>query len=92
MSFFIISYDLKAPGRDYASLYSEIKRFQEWQHPMESMWLIYTNETANNIYNRIRPKMDDNDLLFVSELATRHWQGWLPRTCWDWIERLENNV
>ena len=36
--------------------------------------------------------MDDNDLLFVSELATRHWQGWLPRTCWDWIERLENNV
>lgn len=92
MNFYIISYDLRAPGRDYASLYSEIKRYREWQHPMESMWLIYTVASANEIFDRLRTQMDDNDLLFVSELVERHWQGWLPRTCWNWIERLQNNV
>ena len=33
---YIISYDLKIPGRDYTSLYDAIKSLGDWQHLLES--------------------------------------------------------
>ena len=33
---YIISYDLKIPGRGYTSLYDAIKSLGDWQHLLES--------------------------------------------------------
>lgn len=38
--FFIISYDLKGGGSDYTELYEAIKSVGEWQHPLESTWVV----------------------------------------------------
>ena len=51
MDLYIISYDLKTPGRDYTSLYNAIKDLGEWQHPLESTWVVSTNYDENQIYN-----------------------------------------
>ena len=82
---YIISYDLKNPGRDYTSLYEAIKSYKDWQHPLESVWLVSTMDSADDIYNRVKPTMDGNDLLFISELQVKHRQGWLAKSCWEWI-------
>ena len=87
--FYIISYDLRAPGRDYTSLYKTIK-LRDWQHPLESMWLVYTHESADDLYNDIKSNMDDNDLLFISELRQGNWQGWISKVCWAWINERKN--
>ena len=68
--FYVISYDLRIPGRDYTSLYETIKSYGEWQHPLESTWIVYTSESANEISEKLRSegKMDNSDLLFVCAL------------------------
>lgn len=86
--FYIVSYDLKVPNRDYTSLYDAIKGYNDWQHPLESTWLLYTSEDANQISSHLRSdgKMDDSDLLFVCALNIEDRQGWLDKTVWTWIK------
>ena len=90
--FYIISYDLKSPGRDYSSLYSAIKSVGDWLHPIESMWIVWTIQDSNAIFNMLHPKMDVNDLLFISETNLQNRQGWLPKTSWEWMNQRVGNV
>lgn len=85
--FYIVSYDLKVPGRDYTSLYDAIKSYGEWQHPLESTWILYTTDSADQISSMLRSegRMDNSDLLFVCELKIDNRQGWLDRNVWTWI-------
>lgn len=92
-SLYIISYDLKVPGRDYSSLYDAIKTF-DWQHPLESTWLVITEYSADEISKLLRKdgRMDDSDLLFVCRLDPKDRQGWLDKYVWVWIRNyLDNN-
>lgn len=67
MSVYIVSYDLRAPGRDYDTLY---QRLQTYTHckALESVWLLDTPRTAAEIRDNLRPVMDGNDLLLVAKL------------------------
>ena len=64
---FLITYDLKKPGQSYSELYEAIKNLGDWQHPLESMWMVKVNDStsAQDIYNTLRPQIDENDLLFI---------------------------
>ena len=85
---YVISYDLKRPGHDYDTLYQTIKSLGEWQHPLESTWLVYTGLSADEICSTLRAdgRMDENDLLLVCPLDQKDREGWLARTVWDWIK------
>lgn len=87
--FYVISYDLKQQGQDYASLYEAIKSYEEWKHPLESTWLIYTESSADEISERLRRegRMDSGDFLFVCRLDTADKQGWMPKSVWDWFRQ-----
>lgn len=82
---YIVSYDLKNSGQDYTSLYEAIKSCGDWQHPLESVWLLSTNAMAENLYDVIKPCMNDSDLLFICELNAQNRQGWMAKSCWEWI-------
>lgn len=86
--FYVISYDLKILGRDYTSLYDAIKSYDDWQHPLESTWILYTTESANDISAKLRAdgRMDNSDLLFVCALDINDRQGWLDKSVWNWIK------
>jgi len=86
MKVFVVSYDLRQPDRDYSGLFDELKKSPAWWHYLESTWLISTNETANQLYKRLRPHIDNNDLILVIE-AGRDRQGWLPKKAWEWIQK-----
>ena len=90
--FYIVSYDLKVPGRDYTSLYDSIKSYNDWQHPLESTWLLYTNDNADQISSKLRGNgnMDNSDLLFICELNIDNRQGWLDKEVWNWIKARMN--
>lgn len=85
MNFYIISYDLKVPGRDYSPLYNEIKELGEWQHPLESTWIVATVHNENDIYNRLKPVLDTNDLLLIFKVVPGDHQGWLAKSFWEWM-------
>ena len=49
--------------------------------PLESMWMVKVNDfvVAQNVYDSLRPQIDENDLLFIVDITDRNCQGWLLR-------------
>jgi hypothetical protein len=85
MNIYSISYDLRQPNRDYSDLYEAIKSFKYWIHPLESNWFIMSEFGAQEIYNRLRPSIDNNDLLLIIKVDEHDKQGWMVKRFWDWL-------
>lgn len=69
MSTYLISYDLRKPGRNYADLHEAIKSFGTWAHPLESLWAVVSNLSSQQIRDFLLTKMDANDGLLVVKSA-----------------------
>ena len=83
---YVVSYDLRKPGRDYKGLFDELQVSPSWWHYLESTWLIVTTESANELYNRLRTHLDQDDSILVIQAGADR-QGWLPKKAWEWIDR-----
>jgi hypothetical protein len=83
---YCVSYDLNKLGQRYAALYEELKKSSLWWHYLDSTWLIATHETATQLSNRLRQRIDSNDYILVIEVR-RSYDGWLPQKAWDWINQ-----
>ena len=99
MKLFAITYDLRQPGRKYNDLYDAIKQVAgagNWQHPMESLWVVVASDfsprDANSIYSEIRKYIDENDSLFVMRLDPNERQGWMPKSFWAWIKEKSSMI
>jgi len=83
---YAINYDLSAPNRDYAGLYEAIKSYSGWWHYLESTWLIATESTPSQIWEKFRPHIDKNDSLLIIEVRDNT-SGWLQKEAWEWIHK-----
>ena len=86
MKAYLITYDLKAPGRNYESLYQGIKSCGKWWHYLQSSWIVATNESSQQIWNRLAATIDQTDFLLIIEVRKDRY-GWLPKDAWDWINQ-----
>ena len=86
MAVYVVSYDLRKPGRDYKGLSDELQHSPDWWHYLESTWLISTREDANQLYNRLREHLDVDDSILIVQAGTDV-QGWLPEEAHKWIQR-----
>lgn len=86
---YLISYDLRKPGRDYASLHNAIKSAPTWWHYIESTWIIKTEQSIEDWYNKIRTTTDGNDSFIIVDITKQNRQGWLPQKAWEWIRENE---
>ena len=86
MKAFLITYDLNVPGRDYTDFYEEIKRSGKWWHYLDSFWIVITDESPQQIWDRVGKHIDNNDFMLVMEVRDNV-QGWLPKDAWDWIHQ-----
>lgn len=76
MSCYAVTYDLRAPGRDYNDLYDRIKRIGDWCHPVESTWLVVSGQDSEYIRKQLKPALDENDKLIVLKLTGQAaWRG-----------------
>lgn len=85
MNTYIISYDLIRPGKDYSNLIAHIKSYT-WAKPLESVWLIKSSLTAEQVRNAARAHMDANDKILVIDVTSRAaaWAN-LPQDVSSWI-------
>ena len=86
---YMISYDLKSPGRDYTTLYEAIKSFGVWWHYLGSTWIIKTSQSVSQVSELLHQRLDANDYLIVVDITGKARDGWLPQKAWDWIR--DNN-
>lgn len=91
MKLFLITYDLKQPGRNYSELYELIKTLAGedcWQHPIESAWIVKVSDSmsVDGITSKLRETLDAKDCIFVVDITGKPYQGWLPRSFWNWMK------
>jgi len=85
MACYIVSYDLRAPGRDYEELYAAIKAYGTWARITESMWAVVTTKKAVEVRDDLKKHLDSNDRLFVLKSATE--AAWRNVRCHDeWLK------
>jgi hypothetical protein len=65
MKCYIITYDLRMPGRNYQSLYDAIKAFGTWGKITESTWAVISSLSALQVWEYLSKHIDSNDRLFV---------------------------
>ncbi len=87
---YLISYDLKAPNRNYDDLYAILKTAESWWHYLESTWLIYTSDGIEAWQMRIKSAIDNNDSFIIVDVTKQPRNGWLPKKAWEWIQEYEN--
>lgn len=83
----LISYDLIKPHKDYVSLIAFLKNYDSWAKPLESVWLVKNNLTAEQTRNQIQQHVDANDKVFVVTV-TKESAAWvnLPDQVSTWIK------
>ena len=86
-----VSYDLNKAGKDYSGLHRELKKTASSYHLLDSTWLLYTAETAGQIWERLRSHIDNDDQILIAQI-TDNKQGWLGKEVWDWINARINQT
>lgn len=74
MSKYCISYDLNENHKDYDGLISAIKEYN-YIKALYSTWFVKSNDTAQDIYNHLKPYIDNDDHLFVIKVDPSDKQG-----------------
>lgn len=90
---YLVSYDLRQPGRNYTALYDAIKSYDGWAHVMESTWAITTTMSATQVRDHLMSKMDANDRLIVSrQSGEAAWNNLVPDVS-NWLKtNLDRNA
>jgi hypothetical protein len=84
---YCVSYDLKSDDNaDYTGLYEVLKSSKHWWHYLESTWLVVVDATAEQLWTRLTPHIQDGDRVLVIGVTSDS-QGALPPKAWDWITR-----
>ena len=85
MSVYQINYDLRKQ-KDYSSLIERIQSYGTWCHPLESVWIIVTNQTAAQVRDYLATVMDNDDGILVTRLqGEAAWYG-LSNEVSQWIQ------
>lgn len=85
MARYIVTYDL-VNRRDYTPLIEKIKSYRLWAHPLESVWIIITNETPSQVRDSLSNFIDNDDkLLIMKTTRGASWIG-LGNNIGDWIK------
>ncbi|PYO47147.1 MAG: hypothetical protein DMD72_10760 [Gemmatimonadetes bacterium] len=80
----LISYDLNNTLHNYSPLFEEIKKAGTWWHHINSTWLIETDLTPQQWYERLAPHLYKTDHVIVVRVY-RNYFGWLPKQAWEWL-------
>ncbi|MEQ9877141.1 hypothetical protein ABRP92_04015 [Pectobacterium aroidearum] len=90
MSVYVITWNLNKERQNYDSarraFIQHLERYDNiHDNGLESVRWINASATADQVYNDLKTKIDNNDRLFISQISVGKHQGWLSQQVWDWI-------
>lgn len=83
MACYLITYDLNKETRR-PPIVEKIKEFEGWAQLSESSYAVSTASRPQQIYERLKPLLDDNDQLYVITL-NRPYSGQGSQEVNDWL-------
>ena len=88
MNVYLVSYDLKQPGRNYTQLYQALQSAAGWWHYLGSTWLLASPLAIEQWQQQIRGAIDANDVFMIIRLERGvAYTGWLPPKAWEWMQQ-----
>ena len=88
MAVILVTYDLKAPGRNYNPVHDYLKKYTHCKK-LESVWLLDTTKTTTQIRDDLQALVDSNDVLFVIQLVQK--AAWFNYECGQWLNDSARN-
>ena len=87
MNHLLVSYDLIAPGRNYESIRGFLESHVNWAKPVQSLYLVKANKTAESLRNELNAYLDTNDKVIVVDVTkdAAAWKG-LSDQISSWIK------
>jgi len=87
---FVVTWNLNKERQNYAKARADfISQFDHIEHiadpGLESVMFIEVNNSAQQISDYLRQKMDNNDCLLVSRLNSGECAGWVNVNVVEWI-------
>ena len=87
MACYAVTYDLFKSGQNYDELIKAIKGYSNWCHLQQSVWLVVSSNTAQEVRDHLRRYIDSNDKLFVGKMAGEGaWYGHTQEVS-DWLKK-----
>ncbi|MCV7346995.1 CRISPR-associated endonuclease Cas2 [Mycolicibacterium rhodesiae] len=65
-TYYVVSYDLSKPGRDYEELHKFLRSHRDWAKVLESVWIVESDLTQLELVNAALKHMDANDHIIVT--------------------------
>lgn len=90
MAVYVVTWNLNKEGAAYSTARTAfLKHLGKYDNTLDSSletvrW-ISTNESADQVSDYLRQKLDDDDRLFVSKVVSGTHEGWLQNSVWTWI-------
>jgi hypothetical protein len=86
MQSFMVTYDL-IKRKDYPELWDALKSFPGYLHILGSVWIVKANASAEQVFDYLRPHIDDDDKMIVVLLQREaKWSLSFPKNVHDWIQ------
>lgn len=83
---YCITYDIKSPSQEEIFL-EELKYLGETNQFISNCWFLSSTLDKEEIFNRLKPKLNVPDLLYIGLTNLTNMSGWLPGNSVEWLKR-----
>ena len=83
-----VSYELRTQDKDYTELYDFLEKelgICAIHVLRDTWWVDIRDKGINDICDKIRSHMGENDVFFVSLVSKDSTNGWLASSSWKWF-------
>ena len=95
MNFVSVTYSQRSnvSPDDWTEFLHTIKKLGDWQHPIASMWLLFTEYTAEEVYSKLE-KISEKcfEIYHITDFNPSNMHGRLLSATWAWIEQMSKNM
>lgn len=69
MNTILVSYDLRAPGKNYTQLLSHLRSYPNYINPLESFWILRTTLSPEQVRDNVMLYTDANDRVMAINIT-----------------------
>lgn len=84
---YFLTYD--APSTGTSRLHSAIDsspKISDWCHYIKTSYFIVSTSSSQELYDELKPSLDDENFIIMQVRSNRNRQGWLPKKAWEWLD------
>jgi len=93
MNLLLVTFALRNADRNYDPFFVELRgNSLNWMHYIEQSCLVTSPLDQDSMTKQLVQHIETTDSLIVVKLEPHQFNGWLPKSAWDWMESVSNEI